>query len=62
MSNEQGVGLKSQSLSLYSYCNHDEFSIKVGFLTNRLLCSHSHDLYPAPYTAPQALLNKTAIK
>ena len=37
---EQGVGLKSQSPSLYNYCNFDKFSIKVDYLIDWLLCSH----------------------
>ena len=32
MSNGQGVGLKSQSLSFYNYCNFDKSKIKVDFL------------------------------
>ena len=54
---EQGVGLKSQSPSLYNYCNFDKFSIKVDYLINRLLCSRSSDLHPITYTTLGALLN-----
>ena len=54
---EQGVGHMSQSLSPYNYYNHDESSIKVDFLTNRLLCSRSSDPYPVPNTTPQTFLN-----
>ena len=59
MSNGQGVGLKSQSLSFYNRCNLDKSKIKVDFLRKIDYLDLAHKAkYPISSTNPKSCIRE----